>query len=180
MTAPISGWWPRATSSRATWCEINTPIFTIVDNARLEATLNAPEREIEVLKAGQAVQLAVDALPGKTFEGRPLRFCRWWTAAAAFRVVCAFDGGGELQPGMFGRIRIHYDQRRRAGDPAHRSLDDGSAPAVFTVRGGKAVRTELKLGYIDGEWVEVRTACARAIRWWSPARRRCAKNVRCR
>ena len=35
-------------------------------------------------------------------------------------------------------------------------LDDGSAPAVFTVRGGKAVRTELKLGYIDGEWVEVR------------------------
>ena len=158
VTAPISGVVAARNIKPGNLVQINTPIFTIVDNSRLEATLNAPEREIEVLKAGQAVQLAVDALPGKTFEGRIDRVSPVVdSGSGTFRVVCAFDGGGELQPGMFGRIRINYDQRADAlAIPRNALLDDGSAPAVFTVRGGKAVRTELKLGYIDGEWVEVR------------------------
>lgn len=158
VTAPISGVISTRDIKPGNFVQINTPIFTIVDNSRLEATLNAPEREIEVLKAGQAVQLAVDALPGKSFEGRIDRVSPVVdSGSGTFRVVCAFDGGGELQPGMFGRIRINYDQRADAlAIPRTALLDDGSAPAVFTVRGGKAVRTELKLGYIDGEWVEVR------------------------
>ena len=158
VTAPISGVVAARNIKPGNLVQINTPIFTIVDNSRLEATLNAPEREIEVLKAGQAVQLAVDALPGKSFEGRIDRVSPVVdSGSGTFRVVCAFDGGGELQPGMFGRIRINYDQRADAlAIPRNALLDDGSAPAVFTVRGGKAVRTELKLGYVDGEWVEVR------------------------
>ena len=158
VTAPISGVVAARNIKPGNLVQINTPIFTIVDNSRLEATLNAPEREIEVLKAGQAVQLAVDALPGKTFEGRIDRVSPVVdSGSGTFRVVCAFDGGGELQPGMFGRIRINYDQRADAlAIPRIALLDDGNAPAVFTVRDGKAVRTELKLGYIDGEWVEVR------------------------
>ena len=158
VTAPISGVVAARNIKPGNLVQINTPIFTIVDNSRLEATLNAPEREIEVLKAGQAVQLAVDALPGKTFEGRIDRVSPVVdSGSGTFRVICAFDGGGLLQPGMFGRIRINYDQRADAlAIPRTALLDDGSAPAVFTVRGGKAVRTELKLGYIDGEWVEVR------------------------
>lgn len=58
---------------------------------------------------------------------------------------------------MFGRIRINYDQRADAlVIPRTALLEDGGTPAVFTVKGGKAVRSELKLGYVDGEWVEVR------------------------
>jgi membrane fusion protein (multidrug efflux system) len=34
-------------------------------------------------------------------------------------------------------------------------LEDGNAPAVFTVKAEKAARTPLKLGYVDGQWVEV-------------------------
>lgn len=158
VAAPISGVVAARNIKPGNLVQINTPIFTIVDNSRLEATLNAPEREIAVLKAGQAVQLAVDALPGKSFEGRIDRVSPVVdSGSGTFRVVCAFDGGGELQPGMFGRIRINYDQRADAlAIPRNALLDDGSAPAVFVVRGGKAVRVELKLGYVDGEWVEVR------------------------
>jgi membrane fusion protein (multidrug efflux system) len=111
-----------------------------------------------VLKAGQAVQLSVDALPGKSFVGRIDRVAPVVdSGSGTFRVVCAFAGDGELQPGMFGRIRINYDERADAlAIPRTALLDDASAPAVFTVRGGKAVRTDVKLGYVDGEWVEVR------------------------
>lgn len=158
VTAPISGVVAARNIKLGNLVQINTPIFTIVDNSRLEATLNAPEREIETLKAGQAVQLSVDALPGKTFEGRIDRVSPVVdSGSGTFRVICAFDGGGLLQPGMFGRIRIEYDQRANAlVIPRTALLEDGNAPAVFTVKAAKAARAALKLGYVDGEWVEVR------------------------
>jgi membrane fusion protein (multidrug efflux system) len=104
------------------------------------------------------VQLTVDALPGKTFEGRIDRVSPVVdSGSGTFRVICSFDGGGLLQPGMFGRIRIEYDQRANAlVIPRSALLEDGTAPAVYTVKDGKATRRALKLGYIDGEWVEVR------------------------
>ncbi|MEF9978816.1 MAG: efflux RND transporter periplasmic adaptor subunit [Thermomonas sp.] len=158
VTAPISGVIASRNIKPGNLVQINTPIFTIVDNSRLEATLNAPEREIETLKAGQTVQLSVDALPGKTFEGRIDRVSPVVdSGSGTFRVICAFDGGGLLQPGMFGRIRIEYDQRANAlVIPRTALLEDGNAAAVYTVKADKATRTALKLGYVDGEWVEVR------------------------
>ncbi|MEO6155852.1 MAG: efflux RND transporter periplasmic adaptor subunit [Thermomonas sp.] len=157
VKAPISGVIAERSIKPGNLVQINTPIMRIVDVSRLEATLNAPEREIETLKAGQAVQLSVDALPGKTFEGRIDRVAPVVdSGSGTFRVVCAFDGGGLLQPGMFARIRINYDQRANAlVIPRNALLEDGSEPAVYTVRADKASRLALKLGNIDGEWVEV-------------------------
>ncbi|MGH8031068.1 MAG: efflux RND transporter periplasmic adaptor subunit [Luteimonas sp.] len=63
---------------------------------------------------------------------------------------------GQLQPGMFGRIRIDYDQRADAlVIPRIALLDDQGEPAVYAVRGTKAVRVAIKAGYSDGEWTEV-------------------------
>ena len=100
----------------------------------------------------------MDALPGKVFDGRIDRVSPVVdSGSGTFRVICAFAGGGLLQPGMFGRIRIEYDQRANAlVIPRTALLEDGNAPAVYTVKGGKATRTALQLGYVDGEWVEVR------------------------
>ena len=158
VVAPIAGVIAERSIKPGNLVQINTPIMRIVDVSQLEATLNAPEREIETLKAGQGVQLTADALPGKVFEGRIDRVAPVVDAGSGtFRVVCTFDGGGLLQPGMFGRIRINYDQRANAlVIPRTALLDDGSAPAVYTVRAGKAARIALKVGYVDGEWVEVR------------------------
>lgn len=158
VTAPISGVVAARSIKPGNLVQINTPIFTIVDTSRLEATLNAPEREIETLKAGQSVALTVDALPGKQFEGTIDRVSPVVDAGSGtFRVVCAFEGGGLLQPGMFGRIRIDHDRRANAlVIPRSALLEDGGAPTVYTVREGKAVRTAVKLGYTEGEWVEVR------------------------
>jgi membrane fusion protein (multidrug efflux system) len=79
------------------------------------------------------------------------------SGSGTFRVICAFAGGGVLQPGMFGRLQINYDQRADAlVIPRNALLDDEAQPAVYTVRDGKAARTPVTLGYVDGEWVEVR------------------------
>lgn len=165
VVAPISGTIASRSIKPGNFVQINTPIFRIVDNSRLEATLNVPERDLETLKPGLPVSLQVDALPGKSFAGSVDRIAPVVDAGSGtFRVVCAFDGGGPstgsgqalLQPGMFGRIRIDYDQRANAlVIPRTALLDDESDPAVFVARGGKAARVSVKLGYTDGEWAEV-------------------------
>jgi membrane fusion protein, multidrug efflux system len=158
VLAPISGVIASRSIKTGNFVQINTPIFRIVDNSRLEATLNVPEREIATLKAGQPVELTADALPGQTFTGTVDRIAPVVdSGSGTFRVVCAFTGDGLLQPGMFGRIKIDYDKRADAlVVPRIALLDDDADPAVFAVRNGKAARVSVKLGYMDGEWVEIR------------------------
>jgi membrane fusion protein (multidrug efflux system) len=158
VTAPISGVIAQRSIKPGNFVQINTPIFRIVDTPRLEATLNVPERELAVLKAGLPVNLQVDSMPGKTFTGTVDRVAPVVdSGSGTFRVICAFAGGGVLQPGMFGRMQIDYDQRADALVlPRTALLDDESNPAVFAVRNGKAQRVAVKLGYVEGEWAEVR------------------------
>ncbi|MFL9582171.1 efflux RND transporter periplasmic adaptor subunit [Stenotrophomonas sp. AB1(2024)] len=162
VVAPISGVIASRSIKTGNFVQINTPIFRIVDNSRLEATLNVPERELATLRPGQPVTLVADALPGKSFPGTVDRIAPVVDAGSGtFRVVSGFgeDAIG-LQPGMFGRIRIDYDQRADAlVVPRLALLDDGD-PAVFRVRDGKVARVPVKLGYAEGPWVEIRDGLA--------------------
>ncbi len=158
VTAPISGVVSNRPASikPGNLVQFGQDVVTIVDVSRLEATLNVPEREIAKLKPGQKVQLTADALPGKAFDGVVDRVSPV-VDSGTFRVIAVFDGGGELQPGMFSRLSINYDQRADAlVVPRNALLEDGGEPAVYVVRDGKALRTGLKLGYDDAGWVEVR------------------------
>ncbi|MGY1520456.1 efflux RND transporter periplasmic adaptor subunit [Luteimonas sp. A482] len=158
VVAPISGVIASRDIKPGNFVQINSPIFRIVDTARLEATLNVPEREIAKLRPGQTVELTVDALPGRRFTGTVDRVSPVVdTGSGTFRVVAAFEGEGELQAGMFSRLAIRYDQREDAlVVPRRALLEDGGEPAVYAVREGKASRVPLELGYSDGGWVEVR------------------------
>lgn len=162
VVAPIPGVVASRSIKTGNFVQINTPILRIIDNSRLEATLNVPERELATLRAGLPVRLQVDALPGREFTGTVDRVAPVVDAGSGtFRVICAFAGDdlqpGALQPGMFGRIRIDYDQRADALTiPRLALLDDEGDPSVYVVREGKAVRTPIELGYVDGNFVEVR------------------------
>lgn len=163
VTAPISGVVASRSIKTGNFVQINTPIFRIVDSSRLEAVLNVPERELATLRAGQAVKLQVDALPGRTFTGVVDRVAPVVdSGSGTFRVICAFSGvaqGDEasLQPGMFGRISIAHDQRANAlVVPRVALLEDEGESAVLVVRNGKAARVPVKLGYAEGPWIEIR------------------------
>ena len=158
VTAPIAGVVASRSIKPGNFVQINSPIFRIVDSQRLEATLNVPEREIAKLRPGQQVRLVADALPGREFTGSVDRVAPVVdTGTGTFRVVATFAGDGELQPGMFTRLGINYDQRADAlVVPRTALLEDGGEPAVYVVRDGKAARSALKLGYDEAGWVEVR------------------------
>jgi len=159
VTAPISGVVASRSIKPGNFVQINTPIIRIVDNSRLEATLNVPERDLTTLREGLPVRMQVDALSGRQFVGVVDRIAPVVDAGSGtFRVVCAFDPhDGALQPGMFARIGIDYDNRKAAlAIPRGALLEDDGEPAVFVVREGKAVRTPITTGYVDGGFIEVR------------------------
>lgn len=167
VTAPISGVVASRSIKPGNFVQINTPIIRIVDNSRLEATLNVPERDLTTLREGLPVRMQVDALPGKTFQGRVDRIAPVVdSGSGTFRVVCAFDPeDGVLQPGMFARIGIDYDSRAAAlAIPRTALLEDDGEPAVFLVHDGKAVRTAIVTGYVDGGFIEVRDGLAEGDR----------------
>lgn len=158
IVAPISGVIAQRMAKVGNLIQLNSALFRIVDVSRVEATLNVPERELATMQAGAPVQVQIDALPGLTFTGRVDRISPVIDAGSGtFRVVCAFEPDARLRPGMFGRVRVLYEQREDVLTVPRAALleDDGEA-AVYRVVDGKAKRTPVQLGYLSGEVVEIR------------------------
>lgn len=159
IRAPIGGVVSKRMVKVGNLIQLNQPLFKIDDFDPLEAMINVPEREMRLIQAAQPVQMLVDALPGAVFTGSVARVSPVVDASTGtFRVVAQFkDDSGQLRSGMFGRVRIVYDQRADAlVVPRTALLEDGGEPAVYVVRDGKAARSALKLGYDEAGWVEVR------------------------
>lgn len=116
IVAPISGVVAKRSIKVGNLVQTNQNLFQVVDLDPLEAVLNVPERDLDTLKAGQPVQMRVDALGGKSFAGTIARIAPVVDAASGtFRATCQFrDRSGSLKPGMFGRIEVAYDERHDA------------------------------------------------------------------
>lgn len=162
IVAPFDGVVAQRMVKAGNLVPLNGAAFRVVDHSRLEAVLNVPEREMAILKAGMPLRMVVDAVPGRAFEGRVGRTSPVVDAGSGtFRVVAVFEGGGDLRPGMFGRIEVVYDERKDAlALPRVALLEDEGEPAVFVVRDGKVQRVPVQLGYINGEFAEVRAGLA--------------------
>ena len=82
-------------------------IVNIEDLSSMTVQFALPERYIDRLRAGQAVDVAVDALPGKVFKGRVQAVDSQVDAnGRALQVLAQVaNPGAVLRPGMFARCR---------------------------------------------------------------------------
>lgn len=183
IVAPVDGVIAQRDIKIGNLVQANQNLFRIVGMNPLQAVLNVPERQLGILKAGQAVQLEADALPGKKFAGTILRIAPVVDpASGTFRVTCQFhDASAVLRPGMFARIDIVYDQRSDALTvPRSALVEEDGQTSVFVVEkappapaakaatdksagktpgaapsGFVAHRQLVKTGYSDGDKVEI-------------------------
>ncbi|HWS25368.1 MAG TPA: efflux RND transporter periplasmic adaptor subunit [Xanthomonadales bacterium] len=158
IRAPIGGVVSKRNVKVGNLIQLNQPLFKIDDFDPLEAMINVPEREMRLIKADQPVQMLVDALPDSVFAGSVARVSPVVDAATGtFRVVAQFkDDSGKLRSGMFGRVRIVYDQRADAlVVPRAALVGDIKDAAVFVVADEIAKRRKVTLGYADGGQVEI-------------------------
>jgi len=179
VVAPISGVIASRSIKTGNFVQINTPIFRIVDNSRLEATLNVPERELATLRAGQPVTLAADALPGQRFTGTVDRIVpgaaarfAWSAPSMAPRMRCSPACSGasaSITTSVPMRLWCRAWRcsttvsRRCSGCAKARSHAFRSSWVTPRARGWRSVMV----------WRPV-------IRWSPPARSRCATAPQCR
>jgi membrane fusion protein (multidrug efflux system) len=158
IRAPIGGVVSRRNVKVGNLIQINQSLFKIDDFDPLEAVINVPEREMRLIAADQPVQMLVDAIPGEVFIGAVARVSPVVeSATGTFRVVAQFrDESMKLRSGMFGRVRIVYDQRSDAlVVPRAALMGDEQDASVFVVQDSVAKRRKVKLGYSDNGLVEV-------------------------
>lgn len=158
IRAPIDGVVSKRMVKVGNLIQLNQPLFKIDDFDPLEAVINVPEREMRLIAAKQPVQMLVDALPDALFTGEVARVSPVVDAGTGtFRVVAQFrDGSGRLRSGMFGRVRVVYDQRADVlVVPRSALVGDEKDASVYVVEADTAKRRKVKLGYSDGGQVEV-------------------------
>ena len=126
----------------------------------LKVDFRLPEVHMRQVQAGQSLQVSLDALPGKSFEGRVLAVNPLVDAAGRALVVRAQvkNSDASLRPGMFARVRlVTNDQSEAVVIPEQALVPQGTDQFVFKVVDGKAVRARVEVGQRRTGKVEVRT-----------------------
>ncbi len=134
IVAPISGVISERMVKAGNLIQLQQVLFRIDDFEPLLAVLNVPERELATIRAGLPVSMHVDAMPGRSFEGKVARVSPVVEAGTGtFRATTEFsDPTNMLKSGMFGRVSVVYDQREDAlVIPREALLESETEAAVY-------------------------------------------------
>ncbi len=127
-----------------------------IDTLKLD--FRVPEAYLPAVKVGQTLNVAVDAFPGRTFDGTviaidPLVDVNGRAVAIRARVA---NTDGSLRPGLFARVRLTIDEHLNAVlVPEQAIVAFGNNQFVFKVVEGKVAQTPVKLGERRNAEVEI-------------------------
>lgn len=124
----------------------------------LKVDFRVPEIYLSQVQPGQTLTVALDALPGKTFDGKVFAVNPLIDAAGRSVVIRAIvrNAGASLRPGMFARVKlITRDERDALVIPEQAIVPQGDEQYVFRVVDGKATRVKVDIGQRRDSKVEV-------------------------
>jgi len=124
----------------------------------LKVDFRVPEIYMRQVQVGQALEIALDALPGKTYEGKVFAINPLVDATGRSIVIRAQVKNADtaLRPGMFARVRlITRDQQDALVVPEQAIVPQGDEQYVFKVVDGKASRTKVTVGQRRDGKVEI-------------------------
>jgi membrane fusion protein (multidrug efflux system) len=115
----------------------------------LKVDFRVPEVYMRQVQSGQPLEIALDAYPNKTFEGRVLAVNPLVDAAGRAVVIRAQvkNQDASLRPGMFARVRlITKDVAEALVVPEQALVPQGSEQFLFKVVDNRAVRAKVEVG----------------------------------
>jgi membrane fusion protein, multidrug efflux system len=124
----------------------------------LKVDFRVPEIYLAQLNVGQALQLTLDAMPGKTYEGKVLAINPLLDAAGRSVVIRAQvkNQDAALRPGMFARVRLFTrDVQQTLIVPEQAIVPQGDEWFVYRVVDGKAQRAKIEVGQRRDAQVEI-------------------------
>ncbi|MEX2249938.1 MAG: efflux RND transporter periplasmic adaptor subunit [Parvibaculum sp.] len=149
ITAPFSGIVGLRQVSLGQYLTAGEPIATLADVDNLRIDFRVSEVFLTRIRKGQKISITFDALPDRTYEGvvsavDPVVSIEG--RALSVRALLANDGG-ELRPGLFGRVDIVTETRESILLPESAIVTDQTGDrAVFVVVDGKAAMRKVETG----------------------------------
>ena len=116
LVAPFDGTVVERTAVMGEVVEPGKPLLAVADTSVMWAMVDLSERDLAVVKVGQAAAVTVDGLPGKVFAGQ----LTWISTqidpkTRTLKARVELDNGeGLLRANMFGRTRISGGENRQA------------------------------------------------------------------
>jgi RND family efflux transporter MFP subunit len=158
LRAPRSGEVAEKMVTQGQAVQAGDNLFLIADRDILWVDLAVFEADARMLGVGLPVRVVVDALPGRTYEGR-VTFIRpvveEKTRTLTARVEIA-NKDGSLRPGMFVTAQLQPTASKRLSVPLTAVLPTGTEDLVFVNRGdGQFVPREVHVGTRGDSLVEI-------------------------
>ena len=124
----------------------------------LKVDFRVPEVYLKQIQVGQTLHVSLDAIPGKTFEGKVFAVNPLVDAAGRAIVIRALvrNPDTSLRPGMFARVRlITRDMKDALAVPEQAIVPQGDDQYVFKVTDGRAIRVKVEVGQRRDGKVEI-------------------------
>ncbi len=133
-------------------------LFKIIDISRVWIDANVFEKDLERVKFGQEVKVAVPAFPGSSFSGRVILVSSVVdpeTRSVKVRTEVP-NPDGRLKPDMFANVEIVTESHHTAiSIPQSAVLNDGGKTVVFVVDGNGYKKRAVTTGIQSSDRVEV-------------------------
>lgn len=158
LTAPFSGIIGLRVVSVGDYVKEGADLVNLEAIDPIKVDFRVPETFMRDVKVGQAVVVALDALPGKTHDGRIIALNPLVDAGGRALVIRAQvrNQDAALRPGMFARVTlITRAEKESLVLPEEALVPQGTEQYVFRVVDGKAVRAAVKTGQRRGSKVEI-------------------------
>ena len=158
IRAPFGGQVKERMVTAGQYLKVQSPVMVIVNTDPLRVRLKVPEKMAGWIVVGQPVTVAVEAYPGRSFEGVLARISPSVDPQTrSFDVEALLENhSGILKPGFFAKSRITSRQvATMLFVPADAVRYTYGVYKVFTVQGGSLKEREVKLGDRAEDAVEI-------------------------
>jgi len=158
LTSPIEGIVVERNATIGATVATDANVFKIIDISRVWIDANVFEKDLERVKFGQEVKVAVPAFPGSSFSGKVILVSSVVdpeTRSVKVRTEVP-NPDGRLKPDMFANVEIITDLHRTAiSIPESAVLNDGEKTVVFVADGSGYKKRAVIAGIQGNNRVEI-------------------------
>jgi membrane fusion protein (multidrug efflux system) len=158
IRAPFSGVIGLRVVSVGDYVKEGTDVVNLESIDALKVDFRVPEIYLSQVQTGQTLSISLDALPGKSFEGKVFALNPLLDSAGRSLVIRAVVSNPDrsLRPGMFARVKlITRDERDALVIPEQAIVPQGDEQYVYRIVDGRATRVKVAIGQRRDAKVEV-------------------------
>jgi HlyD family secretion protein len=136
-----------------------TPVLAVAENDLMRVVILVPDLDVPFVKRGDPATIQIDALQGRTFEGKVARFANAEDEQKLMRTEVDLPNPDNLlRDGMYGTAQLGLvppSKNLTVPSSALIEQDGQGHGAVYLVRAGKVHRQPVLVGMDDGRSVEI-------------------------